>query len=77
MDTSKLDVTLTIEGVEVDFIEAIEEINRQSSLMVAEKAKKLVAEKCSMLFEKISTLEGVFDDMIKVETDKLFPNRQN
>ena len=71
LDASNLDVVLTIEGVEVDFIEAIEEINRQHNAMVFNEAKNLINERYSGLYDKIRSLENSLDDMLEAEKENL------
>lgn len=67
-----MDVCLTIDGVEVNPVEMLEEIQRQNDMMIAEKAKQIVEEKCSSLFEKIRALESALEASVEEERKRLF-----
>lgn len=71
-DTASMDIEVKINGIEVNFVELLEWINKQNNVMVAEKAKELVNEKFSDLHDRFSSIIGVMDSLIKVEQDKLY-----
>lgn len=65
-----MEVCLTIDGVEVDPIEMLQEINRQNDAMITEKAKTLIQERCDGLYEKIRALEDTLDTIVRTEQAK-------
>lgn len=71
MDAKNLDVVLKIEGVEVNFVECIEEINRQHNQMVRDDAKKLVDEQFGGLYSKFEELKIFMDEQIELKKKEL------
>ena len=71
LDTENMDVTLTINGVEVNFIECIEEIGKQNSILTTEKAKELVNEQFGDLYNKFEQIKTFMDEQIEKKKQEL------
>lgn len=71
LDTAAVDIEVKINGIDVDFIELIEWLHKNNGRLVAVEAKKLLDEKCSGIYDKISEFESFFADLIRREEEKI------
>lgn len=68
-NADELEVVVTINGIEVDFIKLIQEMDRQSDRMIREKAKDLLDTKYSAIHESLEQIKNKIDFMVLDQKD--------
>jgi hypothetical protein len=75
----KIDVSLTIEGVQVDFEWATEQMEKDLDRLIVNEAKKLIINKLNEFLSKLHTIEDNLDqlfDSVNEEVDKLYEEKR-
>jgi hypothetical protein len=64
IDVENMNVTLTIEGVEVDFEWATKLMDESLDRLILEEAKKLITNKMNEFFSKLHKVENNLDELL-------------
>lgn len=70
-DSALTEIVLTINGVEVPFVEVVNRISNNMDVYISEKAKELLDEKAMPMYDRLTELLDDMEDRIRDEFDIL------